>query len=238
MEITPVDEVDEYVEEIEIEKIEAMTAPEPGVERILVLFQSNPLYRPVLYRILEACQTERQQLPELEAYISGLAEFKSSSQPQYSLIQWLVDAGALAAFEVDAEGAIITDEQKEELDEDELDDLVKTFAYQITIDGETALSIVNPVTRLEQLLAEVPERYNTYIEVLEFLLESHSYKEVDDLLRGREILMSRREPDDRPMQPSVFVDKLAANGGLVWDKGWKTTKEGKELLGRIQSQAD
>jgi hypothetical protein len=218
------------------DKTEIKTSKEPYVERIRGLFQSNPLSRPVLYRILETCQTKCMLLPDLEDYIGNLSEFKSCSQPQYALIQWLVEAGALDELEVDAESSIITDQQKQGLDEDQLDDLVQTFAYQITTDGQTVLTEFNPISRVSKLLAEVPERYETYIEVLEFLRESHSYAEVDTLLRGRDILMSGREPDERPMQPSVFVDKLAACGGIAWDKGWKTTKEGKELLDRIYNR--
>jgi hypothetical protein len=216
-----------------VDENDTKISQEPGIEQIRGLIQSNPLSRPVLYRILEVCQSQRMLLPDLENYIGGLAEFKSCSQPQYFLIQWLVDAGALDKFEVDAEGNIITDQQRRSLDEDELDDLVQTFAYQINADGQMALNEFNPVSRVSKLLAEVPERYNTYVEVLEFLREGHSYAEVDTLLRGRDILMSDRESDERPMQPSVFVDKLAACGGIVWDKGWKITKEGKELLDNI-----
>jgi hypothetical protein len=230
------DTLSDAINDDHADAIETRALPKPGTERIRGLIQSNPLYRPVLYRILEACQNQRVRLPDLEGYIGGLVEFKSSSQPQYSLIQWLVDAGALDEYEVDAEGEIVSDEQKQGLEEDELDDLIQTFAYQISADGRTVLTDINPVSRLEKLLAEVPERYDTYIEVLQFLRERHSYAEIDALLRGREILMSGREPDDRPMQPSVFVDKLAANGGLVWDKGWTTTKEGKELLDKISGQ--
>jgi hypothetical protein len=39
--------------------------------------------------------------------------------------------------------------------------------------------------------------------------------------------MLGRSEGDRPLQPSVFLDKLAATGAIVWSEGWIITEEGK-----------
>jgi hypothetical protein len=82
----------------------------------------------------------------------------------------------------------------------------------------------------------VPERFDTYREVLEFLSNHRSYAEVDALLRDRDILMSGRGGGERPLQPSVFIDKLATAGGITWNDGWVITEEGKEVLENIREQ--
>jgi hypothetical protein len=48
--------------------------------------------------------------------------------------------------------------------------------------------------------------------------------------------MSGRAADDRPMQPSVFIDKLAAAGSIVFDDGWQLTSDGKKFLEKVQER--
>jgi hypothetical protein len=198
------------------------------------LLRSNPLYRPILFRILTSCNGTRHLLPELEGHIAAFPEFARSTHPQYSLIMWLTEAGALDMLEIDAEGKVLTDERKTGLSTDEIDDLVENWAFETTEVGRAVIDEFNPQQRISELLSAVPERYETYIEVLEFLQEKRPFAEVDALLRGRDILMFGREPGDRPLQPSVFIDKLAACGGIAFNDGWMITKEGKELLDTVR----
>jgi len=199
------------------------------------LLYSNPLNRPALYRILRACEMQDRRLNELEDWIQQQPEFTKATQPPFYLIQWLVDASALLELELDAEGNTISPEQKAGLSQDEQDDLIEDYAYRITLIGQAVLAEFDPAIRVRALLEEVPERADTYLELLDFLRQRHSYSEVDDLLRGRDILMFGRAADDRPIQPSVFIDKLAAVGGIAWTNGWKITEEGEELLKTIQA---
>jgi hypothetical protein len=180
--------------------------------------------------------SKRLSLHELEAFILELPEAKSATQPPYFLIQWLADTGALDVFELDTEGKDITDERKARLSEDEIDDLAIDIAYQTNEVGVAVIGEFNTATRLMNLLAIVPERFDTYIEILSFLEELRPYAEVDALLRDRDILMLGRSEDERPLQPSVFIDKLAAAGGIAWDDGWIITEEGKELLESVRGQ--
>jgi hypothetical protein len=203
---------------------------EQKVERTIQLLVSNNLNRPILYRILGATAAEPMRLFDLEELIQAMPEFKSATQPPYFLIEWLVKTEALSFTEVDAQGMPITDEQREGKTEDEIDDLIEDMIIETTDVGKEALKAFDPQQRLANLLEDVPERMDTYLEVLEFLKDKHSYNDIDQLLRGRPVLVKTRAQDDRPMQPSVFVDKLAAAGGIVYDEGWVITPEGLALL--------
>jgi hypothetical protein len=172
----------------------------------------------------------------LETFILSLPEAKNATQPPYFLIQWLADAGSLDVFELDGEGDVVTDERKAGLSTDEIDDLVAETAYRVNEVGLAVIAKFNPASRLMNLLTEVPERFDTYREVLEFLTKPHSFAECDALLRDRDILRVGRDEGERPLQPSVFIDKLAAAGGIAYGDGWLITEEGKELLESIREQ--
>jgi hypothetical protein len=204
-------------------------------DRTSALLHSNPLYRSILFRILTCCDGTRRALPELEERIATYPEFAQSVHPQYFLIMWLVESGALDMFEMDDEGKVLTDERKAGRSVDEIDDLVAGWSFETNETGRRVIEDFSPKHRLIELLDIVPERYETYVELLEFLQTKRAFAEVDALLRGREILMSGRDADDRPMQPSVFVDKLAACGGITFNDGWMITQEGKELLDTIRT---
>ena len=199
------------------------------------LLQANPLNRPSLYQILKACQAKRRLLHELEQHIQGLTEFQRATQPPYQLIQWLVGCDALDVIELDEEGARISPEQKEAwraegLSQDDIEDRIQDLAYQTNEVGSAVIEEFSPKHRLVKLLNDRPERYDSYIELLQFLEQKRSYLEVDQLFRGREVLMSGRPEGERPMQPSVLLDKLSAAGSISFNDGWMITEEGKELL--------
>jgi hypothetical protein len=210
---------------------------EEKVEHACHLLLANSLNRPSLYQILKACSTGRWLLADLEQHIQERPEFSTATQPPYFLVQWLVDAHALDEFDLDAAGEVLEPQRFEGLSEDEIDDLIEDFAFETNEVGAEVLERFSPKHRLMELLDIVPERYDTYIEVLGFLEQKRPFAEVDALLRGREILRSGREPGEPPMQPSVFIDKLAAAGGAVWSDGWQITEEGKELLETIRERS-
>ena len=201
--------------------------------KVCDLLQANPLNRAMMCKILKACMSERQVLNKLEEYIQEQPEFKSITQPPYYLIKWLLENEALNIIELDQEGNVITPEQKEGKSEDEIEDLIEDVAFITNEVGRMAALEFSPANRLMPLLEAKPDRYDTYIELLEFLKEPRSYNEVDKLLRGRDVLMSGRTGDERPIQPSVFIDKLAQSGSINFIDGWVITEEGKELLDMI-----
>lgn len=206
------------------------------VEHVVSLLYANNLNRPALYRILTTVESGTLPVFDLEELIKTMPEFKSATQPPYYLIEWLVRAEALNFIEVDDAGQPVTEERREGKTEDEIDDMIADMLIEITDVGRGVLEIFSPQERLQDLLDEFPERLDTYVDVLKFTTEKRSFNEIDQLLQGRPVLMSGRQPNDNPMQPSVFVDKLAAAGGIIYDDGWIVTPEGKEMLERILSR--
>lgn len=200
------------------------------VERINALFLRNNLNRPVLYRILTLVEAEPLTLSELEAQVYQISGFEAATQPPFALIEWLIDVEALNALDIDEEGNVLTEEQREGKSEDEIDDMIFDQLVEITEYGRGALETFNPAERLTDLLEEKPQRAATYVELLNFLREKRSYGDIDRLLRGNPILMDGIAPGDRPMQPSVFVDKLAAAGVIIYEQGWVITPEGLHML--------
>lgn len=209
---------------------------EQRVEKACTLLLQNPTNRPILYRILKICRPQRMRLHQLEEQIQQQPEFSIVVHPPYFLIQWLVDVGALDTFDLDEDGNDVSPEQLEGLTVDEADDLIADTAFQTSAVGLDVIEEFSPQSRLIEVMNIVPERYDTYLEILEFLTERRPLSEIYELLRDRDVLMSGRDPGDNPIQPSVFVDKLADSGGIIFDKGWQITPEGKELLEAIKDR--
>jgi hypothetical protein len=212
---------------------------EPGFEEAFAALRrfvySSPLTREMFYRMLTYCRIPRLEA-DLEDHILTFLEFKSARQSQYVLIMWLVEKGGLIKNEIDGQGEVIDADRKLGLSEDEIDDLVAGYTYQSSPVGLALAEEMDPKHRLMGLLNIVPEHYETYVEVLEFLGEKKSFAKVNGLLRGRAVLTSGRGATEEPLQPSVFIDKLEKAGGIVWQDGWMTTREGKELLETIKAR--
>ena len=134
-------------------------------------------------------------------------------------------------IERDEEGNRVLPEQKEGLSEDEVDDLVAEISFKSTDVGDWFVDYNKPSARLVDLLHLVPERTDTYIELLEFVEAApRPYGQIEELLLGRSALQTVIDGRVETMQPSVFVDKLERAGALVWKKGWTLTEEGREFL--------
>jgi hypothetical protein len=189
----------------------------------------NPQNREIHYKTLKYLD-EFRVLPDVEGFIQACPEFSSATQSPYFLLLFLIKGGGIDCFELDCNGAIIHEGQKAGLDEDQLDDLIAQFAYQSNEVGRTFVNSFSPENRLHKLLQESPDYHDTYLEILQFLTEKQSMANIDTLLRGRDVLMANREPDDRPVQPSVFIDKLEKVGAIYWDSGWTTSPELHDFL--------
>ena len=198
------------------------------VEKVRIAVHRSPLHREILYKLLMYCR-EARLLKDAEEEIASYPEFREAGQAPYILMTYLIKADGLEVFELDSAGAVITDEQKIGLNENELDDLIADFAYQSTEAGLAAAYEMSPEQRLNDLLGVTPAYYDTYLEVLGFLSEKRSFADVDQLLRGRDALYANCGPGDRPVQPSIFIDKLERAGVIFWDEGWLTTEEGIQL---------
>lgn len=190
----------------------------------------HPLNREILYKALAYCREER-PLRDAEDYIASLPQFDLATQNQYYMLMSLVKSHGLEFIERDDDGNIVTPEMKECLTEDEADDLVATWSFKTTEVGDYFVEYNKPGARLVDLLNLVPERADTYAELLEFVgAEPRTYGQIESLLQGRPALETIIDGRHETMQPSVFVDKLERAGALVWNKGWTLTEEGKEFL--------
>ncbi|MDR1184028.1 MAG: hypothetical protein LBK67_04455 [Coriobacteriales bacterium] len=205
------------------------------VDSLKMVVTRSPLQREIKYKTLKFC-CSRRILPEVEDFIASCPEFASAEQSPFFLLRFLLEGGGIDAFELDEEGNVVTDECKEGLTEDEIDDLVVQFAYETNEVGRELVELMSPKQRLLKLLEITPEYYDTFVEVLDFLTTKRSFADVDTLLRGDDVLMVGRDPDDRPAQPSVFVDKLEKAGGIYWEEGWVITEEGREVLEMLRER--
>lgn len=228
---------EEAVEEATAAALDAEELPDAAEltfeERLAELNRTvmrHPLNREILYKALAFCGKER-PLREAEDFIAALPQFERATQNQYYLLMSLVRAHGLELIERDEAGEVVTAEQKEGLTEDEVDDLVAAISFKSTEVGDWFVEYNRPSARLVDLLHLVPERTDTYIELLEFVGEApRPYSQIETLLSGREALQTIIDGRVETMQPSVFVDKLERAGALVWKDGWTLTEEGREFL--------
>jgi len=124
------------------------------------------------------------------------------------------------------------------LSEDEIDDLVCDYAFLTTQAGREIVKEMQPEKNLNNLLELFPQRAQTYCEVLEYCQDPRSWKDIDKLLEGRDVLKSGslNHFTDNPLKPSVFIDRLESSGGLVWEKGkgWQITTGGRRFLEAVK----
>lgn len=208
------------------------------VARLMETVTKQPTRREIMYKILVYCKDDVRPLRELEQKIGTFPGFRQAACSQYRLIQFLEDAGGLERFELDAEGEVVLPEQKVGLTEDEIDDLVETYAFMTTEVGLAVVEQHTPRARIIELLGLVPERKGAYIELMDFCSEEpRTYNEIHQLFEGRDVLYRMVDGEPQRMQPSVFVDKLEAAAGIEWRDGWVLTEEGRAFLDELR-QAD
>ena len=206
------------------------------VAKVTEAVTRNPLQRELFYKVLSFCQ-ESKPLREIEQMVMALPGFERTSANAYHFIAVMENAGGLERFELDDEGDVVDDARKAGLTEDEIDDLVAEYAFMTTPAGQAVVEQHTPRARIIELLGLVPERRDTYIELMEFLAEEpRTYNEVTQLLDGRDVLWhldSKGNPE--LMQPSVFLDKLHSAAAIEWHQGWQLSEEGRACLDELKS---
>jgi hypothetical protein len=218
------------VEPLKEESFEARVA---GVKAAVT---KQPLHREILRKTLGFCREQR-GLTAVEQEIASYPEFKYAGQNEYRLISILTEEGGLELLELDEDGGIVTAEMKAGLSEDEVDDLVASFAYITTEAGAAVSEALDPRARIVGLLQTEPERVGTFAQVLEFCETSRTYAEIETLLVDSGLGWSGVESDDDAVHPSYFVSTLERVGGLVWKDGWLLTDEGREILESIRRES-
>ena len=206
------------------------------VAKVTEAVTRNPLQRELFYKVLSFCQ-ESKPLRAIEQMVMALPGFERTSANAYHFIAVMENAGGLERFELDDEGDVVDDARKAGLTEDEIDDLVAEYAFMTTPAGQAVVEQHTPRARIIELLGLVPERRDTYIELMEFLAEEpRTYNEVTQLLDGRDVLWhldSKGNPE--LMQPSVFLDKLHDAAAIEWHQGWQLSEEGHAYLDELKS---
>ena len=206
------------------------------VAKVTEAVTRNPLQRELFYKVLSFCQ-ESKPLREIEQMVMALPGFERTSANAYHFIAVMENAGGLERFELDDEGDVVDDARKAGLTEDEIDDLVAEYAFMTTPAGQAVVEQHTPRARIIELLGLVPERRDTYIELMEFLAEEpRTYNEVTQLLDGRDVLWhldSKGNPE--LMQPSVFLDKLHSAAAIEWHQGWQLSEDGRTYLDELKS---
>lgn len=215
---------------------EAVDEPEPlalekRVDEVRATVNGKASHREILRKILAYC-TELRELGDVERTVQSYPEFAYAAQNPYRLIAYLVDSGGLEHVDLDEHGSIVTDERKQGLSEDEVDDLVLTYGFVTTDAGRVVADEMMPAKRIEGLLSRMPERFDAYVDLLDFCREPRSMTSIGNLFGGRDLshLKSLNVESAVAIKPSVFVDKLERAGGIVWKDGWVLTDEGKTFL--------
>lgn len=100
----------------------------------------------------------------------------------------------------------------------------ETYTYRLTGVGRRVIASLSPSRRLESLYARSPEQGPAFDFILDYCAEPKTRGKLDEELRARGMLAGRE------VGTSYFVDRLERAGGLVWQDGWVTTREGRDFL--------
>jgi hypothetical protein len=206
-------------------------APAGPVDRVVGAVCKQPLHREVLYKTLGFCAVRR-GLAEVEAEIATYPEFAHCAQDQYHLICFLVDAGGLERCELDEDGGVVTDARKSGLTEDEVDDLVASFAFVVTEAGAAARARLDRRRRIAELLAREPRAEAVFMELLLLCREPRAYEEIEMALTGSAAWAALEAADDGAgvVHASWLVGESEKAGALVWTGAWVLSDEGRELV--------
>jgi hypothetical protein len=211
----------------------ALATPEDGVVGAVC---KQPLHREILFKTLRFCERSR-ALQEVESEIASYPEFADCAQDQYHLIGRLVEAGGLEQRELDADGEIVTEESKAGLTEDEIDDLVVSFALVTTAAGVAAAERLEPRRRIGELFAGEPELAPAYVQVLESCREPRTYAEIEESLGTSGVAEGALGSDGEEIHPSYYVSALERVGALVWKDAWTASDAGRALLASVAERS-
>lgn len=200
------------------------------------LLHQNPDYRWTLYHVLEKCNDGAvHPLAELEAFVAAQPDFAGPHHAPYFPIAWLEQSFALEECYLDADGRVYTWDDVEPLTEDQFDDLVAQYAYRTTEVGADMLEQFAPQNAIRMLMGESGSRRDIYLDLLRFARTPRNPGELDWHVRTSDAFATERALNDK-ITPVAFLDKLAGAGGLTFDNGWRTTKEGEDLLEQMEEE--
>ena len=196
-----------------------------------VITQVNRLDRTrnLQYHILELCRKTR-RAEEVETFIAALHEMLHSLQEPYVYMDALIDAGGLDSVALDADGNPVDMDAFAAAPEEARAGMIADYDITTTPAGVAALDLLAPKNRMRAKLAEKPERYTTFLAVLDFCREPKTLAEVKRLFEEDSTLNRETTVDRQLLSCDFYLSELERAGGIVWDDGWKCTPEGLEFL--------
>lgn len=197
-----------------------------AVERGCALLRQNPSKRPLLYETLQLIAEGPVALEAIEATLLADPRCGKGGLAPYFYAQWLADAGIAERFDTDADGNPVSRADYPDLDDDAFDDMLAGFAYAANDAGRAVLARFSPDERLADLLAAEPERAQVYQDVLTFLQSRHHLGQIESYVRGLPSYQALVDGRERPVTPSVLIDKLSDAGVIEFEGGWRV-REGK-----------
>jgi len=202
---------------------------EGAIDAVITAVCKRDRYREMLYRTLGYCRQSRTQA-EVEETIAAMPESQHALQDPPVFVDMLVACGGLSSRPLGEDGEPIPDETWEAMDDDARADA--TFGHLLATNaaGVAALSILAPDARIRAKLSEKPERYSTYLAVLDYCREPRSLADVQRLFDGNPQLVRKTNVDSQKLSPDYYLSELERAGGLVWDGGWTTTDAGRSFL--------
>ena len=187
----------------------------------------NPSHREIFLNILTYCEEERSGA-NVEQYIMENPAYAQALLSPYKLMELLVRCGGLVRTEVDANGAVVDDEMKENLDEDEVEDLVFDELYKTSTAGIEVVAFYTPEQRMTRLLNQYPNGEESLSKVLAYCTSSKTRVQIESFIESEALTQSLCPGTE--VHPSVYLDRLEAAGMLIWDGGWSITNAGQRYL--------
>ncbi|RDB70723.1 hypothetical protein [Eggerthella sinensis] len=192
----------------------------------------EPRYEKALYRILGDC-LEPIAFEDLEAKICAYPEMRAALHEPDILVSWLVDVEALKTIPKDDEKSDMrqlaaTESVSIEAETADKPDTTnhepRSFMLVATEAGRRVWTEHEAADEVARLLEAADAFGSTYTRVLELCRTPQSTRALEKKLVEEGLL------DLRQRQVSCFLDKLEKAGGLVWDRGWTTTRQGLSQL--------
>ena len=209
-------------------------ALEEAVGEVITAVMRLDRSRNIHYKTLAFC-TEPRRAGDVEDYIAAMPEMVHALQEPYVYMDAMVDAGGLSATPLDTEGNPVDMEAFDAAPEEERADMIADYEIAITQAGTFALSALAPAARMTAKFGEKPERYTTFLAVLDFCREPRTLAEVKRLFEEDATLNRETTVDRQPLSCDFYLSELERAGGIVWDGGWVCTDEGRAFLAAAQA---
>lgn len=207
------------------------TGQTQAVEELMACINRHPRRREILYKTLGDLR-QRSSFEGAEQRIQEHPEFSKCLMSPAGLLDVLKRAGGVVYIAVKEDGSDLTDEERDGLSDDAIDDLIDHFDVETTTVGVQVLEIMHPANRYNQLLFAHPDQAPGYEEVLRFYAEKKRRRqEVEALVQGKDYcIATTAEPGLNRMRPSHFLEKLEKVGMIEWNNGWTASTAALEML--------